>query len=277
MTSRLAAWQCGLVFLVACFPLQVSSFLFCPTLPSAASRPARASTTTAAAPEGDASTQEGTTATPPPSLDRSAPLSFIAKNNVNFDGDFLSNREGEPTAEELSNENLIKIVAEKSTDEEVNVIVWKCLGYRYDAGEDAWKAVKVFPRWEAMYPEPPDLLGVTRVYEKSVDKPVLKAVQHALARKTRGKRYFPRTNSICLDTSVNEHVTDRSLSHKGPDQGRPFGAQALHRGTAETDRIYRPDAGRANSEQNAQGPGDQLSAVFPRSTLGRSLGRGGAA
>lgn len=52
-----------------------------------------------------------------------------------------------------------------------------CPGYRYDAGEEAWKAVKVFPRWEAMYPEPPDLLGVTRVYEKSVDKPVLKAVQ----------------------------------------------------------------------------------------------------
>ncbi|CAN0484511.1 unnamed protein product [Ectocarpus sp. 12 AP-2014] len=177
MTSRLAAWQCRLVFLVACFPRQASSFLFCHTVPSAATRPARASTTTAAVREGDASAQEGTTATPPPSLDRSAPLSFIAKNNVNLDGDFLSNREGEPTAEELSNENLIKIVAEKSTDEEVNVIVWKCLGYRYDAGEDAWKAVKVFPRWEAMYPEPPDLLGVTRVYEKSVDKPVLKAVQ----------------------------------------------------------------------------------------------------
>lgn len=35
----------------------------------------------------------------------------------------------------------------------------------------------MFPRWEAMYPEPPDLLGVTRVYEKSIDKPVLKAVQ----------------------------------------------------------------------------------------------------
>ncbi|CAM9391316.1 unnamed protein product [Ectocarpus fasciculatus] len=181
MASRLAVWQCGLVFLVACFPRQASSFLACPAAPRAASRPARASTTAAATPEGEASAQEGTTSTPAPaarrSLDRSAPVSFIAKNNVNLDGDFISSREGGPTAEELSNENIIKVVAEKSTDEEVNVLAWKCLGYRYDAGEDAWKAVKVFSRWEAVYPEPPDFLGVTRVYEKSIDKPVMKAVQ----------------------------------------------------------------------------------------------------
>lgn len=102
----------------------------------ARARPARASTTTAAVPESDASAQEGATATPAPagrrSLDRSAPVSFIAKNNVNLDGDFISSREGGPTAEELSNENLIKIVAEKSTDEEVNVLAWKCLGKSRD-------------------------------------------------------------------------------------------------------------------------------------------------
>lgn len=37
-------------------------------------------------------------------------------------------REGEPTAEELSNENLLQIVAQSCTDEEVNFLLWKCLG-----------------------------------------------------------------------------------------------------------------------------------------------------
>lgn len=36
--------------------------------------------------------------------------------------------EGEPTAEELANENLIKIVAQRCTDEQVNTLLWKCLG-----------------------------------------------------------------------------------------------------------------------------------------------------
>lgn len=40
----------------------------------------------------------------------------------------MISREGEPTSEELANENLIKVVAEKSTDEELNWLLWKCLG-----------------------------------------------------------------------------------------------------------------------------------------------------
>ena len=40
------------------------------------------------------------------------------------------NKEGEPTAEELANENLLKIMGEKCTDEQMNWLVWKCLGKR---------------------------------------------------------------------------------------------------------------------------------------------------
>lgn len=95
-----------------------------------------AAATAAADGENGTSAQEGEGAGPdaparvPPSLDRSAPLSFIARNSVNLDGDFVIGREGEPTAAELANENLIKILAEKSTDEELNWLLWKCLGER---------------------------------------------------------------------------------------------------------------------------------------------------
>lgn len=50
-------------------------------------------------------------------------------------------------------------------------------GYRYNADEETWEAEEVFPKWKDRYPEPPDLLGVTRVYEKHIDKPVMSAVQ----------------------------------------------------------------------------------------------------
>lgn len=50
-------------------------------------------------------------------------------------------------------------------------------GYRYNPDTDAWRAVSVFPRWEAKYPEPVDLIGVSRIYAPAVDKPVKTAVQ----------------------------------------------------------------------------------------------------
>lgn len=89
-------------------------------------------TTTAALNDNPAEEGSAAAAAPvprlPPSLDRSKPCSFIAKNNVNLDGDFISCKEGEPRAEELTNENLIKVLAQKGSDEEVNWILWKCLG-----------------------------------------------------------------------------------------------------------------------------------------------------
>jgi len=62
-------------------------------------------------------------------------------------------------------------------DEEVNGLVWKYLGYRKDEATGEWDASKVFPKWAAKYPTPPDLVGVTRTYERAVDEPVLRAVQ----------------------------------------------------------------------------------------------------
>lgn len=39
-------------------------------------------------------------------------------------------------------------------------------GYRYVPTEGRWDNSKVYPKWRARYPEPPDLVGVTRIYEK---------------------------------------------------------------------------------------------------------------
>lgn len=69
----------------------------------------------------------------PKSLDRSAPPVFIANNNVSLEGGFVLNKEGEPSEAELSNHNVIKIVAQTCTDDEVNWLAWKCLGEVLDA------------------------------------------------------------------------------------------------------------------------------------------------
>jgi hypothetical protein len=39
-------------------------------------------------------------------------------------------------------------------------------GYRYIPSEGRWDNTNVFPRWREKYPDPPDLVGMTRVYEK---------------------------------------------------------------------------------------------------------------
>ena len=80
-------------------------------------------------------------------------------------------------SKQLSDKNLLLIIAEKCTDMETNYLVWKCLGYRYDANTDAWSASAVFPKWRERFPEPPDLVGVQRIYLPEIDKPVLKANQ----------------------------------------------------------------------------------------------------
>jgi len=77
------------------------------------------------------------------------------------------------TSEELTNENLIKIVNLENTDLECNQLCWKCLGYVYDKESDIYTSENVFPKWKEKYPNPPDLIGVTREYaDPSVDKPV---------------------------------------------------------------------------------------------------------
>ncbi|KAJ8598308.1 hypothetical protein CTAYLR_007550 [Chrysophaeum taylorii] len=87
----------------------------------------------------------------------------------------VSSTSSEPTAAELANENLVRIVREQCSDEEVNVLVWKCLGYRRT--EEGWSNEDVFPKWRDKYAEPPDLVGTKRVYSKQIDEPVLRANQ----------------------------------------------------------------------------------------------------
>ena len=82
--------------------------------------------------------------------------------------------------EELSNENLYRILVRRSnvTDLEVNTLVWKCLGYRFDSTTEEWTATEVFPKWKERFPTPPDLIGMQRIYSKDVDGPSLKNNQH---------------------------------------------------------------------------------------------------
>ena len=85
--------------------------------------------------------------------------------------------EPDEAPDDISNENILRIVLSETTDEETNALVWKYLGYRYDEETGAWDASAVFPKWAKKYPQPPDLIGVTRTYERAVDEPVLRAVQ----------------------------------------------------------------------------------------------------
>lgn len=66
---------------------------------------------------------------------------------------------------------------EYMSDDAVNALVWKYLGYQYDEEAGTWDASTVFPKWAARFPQPPDLVGVTRTYSREVDEPVLRAVQ----------------------------------------------------------------------------------------------------
>ena len=76
--------------------------------------------------------------------------------------------------DELSNQNLIKIVNLETTDQQCNYLAWKCLGYQYNNDTKHFEmSPKVFPKFAANYPTPPDLIGVTRNYaDPAVDKPV---------------------------------------------------------------------------------------------------------
>jgi hypothetical protein len=92
------------------------------------------------------------------------------------DSAFVVSREGEPTKDELTNENLYQIVVRKSnvTDLEVNTLVWKCLGYRFNKNDEIWTPTKVFPKWKERYPTPPDLIGMQHIYTKEIDRDNLK-------------------------------------------------------------------------------------------------------
>ena len=111
-------------------------------------------------------------------------LPFAAAADPNYmnvgpvgQGDFIVSRTGGPTEAELANENIRKIVEIQCTDLEVNTLIWKCLGYRFDETVQEWKNDQVFPNWREKYPTPPDLIGMQRIYEKEIDQPSLRSNQ----------------------------------------------------------------------------------------------------
>lgn len=85
---------------------------------------------------------------------------------------FIVDPTTEPTLEELSNQNLIRIVNLETSDQQCNSLAWKCLGYRYNPIKKEYSNEKVFPKWQAKYPLPPDLIGVQRSYDAELDRPV---------------------------------------------------------------------------------------------------------
>ncbi|KAL3806867.1 hypothetical protein ACHAXA_005265 [Cyclostephanos tholiformis] len=93
------------------------------------------------------------------------------------DGGFVLSRDGPPTVEELSNEQMLRIVRSTCSDLEVNTLVWKCLGYRFDSETETWDNAGVFPKWRESHPTPPDFVGMRRVYSRDIDRPCLEANQ----------------------------------------------------------------------------------------------------
>ena len=65
----------------------------------------------------------------------------------------------------------------------MNRLTWRALGYRWRVDLDAetltavevWTPDEVFPNWKKRYPQPPDVLGVTRKYDPKIDAPVKEA------------------------------------------------------------------------------------------------------
>ena len=90
---------------------------------------------------------------------------------------FIVSRTGPPTPEELSNEQMLKIVKIECNDLEVNTLVWKCMGYRFNEETESWDSEGVFPNWREKYPTTPDLIGMQRVYEREVDQISLRSNQ----------------------------------------------------------------------------------------------------
>ena len=83
-----------------------------------------------------------------------------------------------PPPDDLSDEVMLKIVLQETADADVNALVWKYLGYRYNEETDEWDSSAVFPNWRKKYPQPPDLVGVTRTYSREVDEPVRPHSRH---------------------------------------------------------------------------------------------------
>jgi len=132
-------------------------------------------------------------------------------------GNFQLTRDGPPLKEELTNEQFMKILQWKdyeghTTDLEVNTLVWKCLGYRFEDGR--WNDQGCFPKWREKYPVPPDFIGMQRIYSKEVDNPSLRANQ-ALC------KTIPLSNKQSLKEHLREYgFTGFKLDQLTPNKTR---------------------------------------------------------
>jgi len=104
-----------------------------------------------------------------PAADRKYPVTGAIGES-----DFIVSRTGGPTDEELTDENMYRIIERKASDLDVNTLVWKCLGYRFDADNKSWAPAEVFPKWKDRFPDPPDFIGMQRIYSKEIDGPSLR-------------------------------------------------------------------------------------------------------
>ncbi|MEO1209555.1 MAG: DUF1823 family protein [Cyanobacteria bacterium J06638_20] len=58
----------------------------------------------------------------------------------------------------LSVDTVWAILNDELDDAAVNQLVWKALGYRYDAAADEWDNQNVAIEWREAYPTPPDFI-----------------------------------------------------------------------------------------------------------------------
>lgn len=59
----------------------------------------------------------------------------------------------------LNTETIWAILNEELSDQTVNQLVWRTLGYRYDNDANQWDTSAVDPAWVEKYPEPPDFIA----------------------------------------------------------------------------------------------------------------------
>lgn len=104
---------------------------------------------------------------PKPTVMKFAHKMFVPKSPEEFN---------KPVLFEEVGENVLKVIKGLS-DEECNVFVWRCLGYKYDTTLGNFTNENVMNRWKVLYPQPPDLIGTHGSNDSNVDKPVLKAAK----------------------------------------------------------------------------------------------------
>jgi Domain of unknown function (DUF1823) len=59
----------------------------------------------------------------------------------------------------LNSETCWQILRDQLSDDTVNLLLWDCLGYRYDPLRKEWDSASVDPDWAQTYPQPPDFIG----------------------------------------------------------------------------------------------------------------------